>query len=189
MILNKFLSILIIVPLLLGCKKEKSSSNITSPAVETKGDFIELTINGKVFKSTELGMFGSISDPSNYCLYQSKNAEYEIQIDIVHNKFNKDFVNSKTGEYSIIDDYPEVLDNTKNLDLAVIIGSSSKYQHFILQSGSKHSVTSIINKGLNKEGNTLYLISATFSCNYLDTEKNIPYQISGKYNYTIKVLS
>ena len=187
--LFKFLSVSIILFSLTGCKKETNSSNNTSTVTSSTGNSIELTINGKEYKSTTLGMFGYEGNPSNYCLYQSKNAEYEIEIDLVFNQFNKDFINSKTGEYRIIDDYPVLLDDEKNLDLAIIIGSSSEYQHFKLQNGSKHTVTSIVNKGLNKEGNTLYLVSGTFSCSYLDAVKNKTYQINGKYNYTLTVLS
>ena len=189
--LKLFFSI-VIVFFFLGCKKKEiSPSSPSSPVTPSSSgaDMIEVTINGKTFKETNIGFFGFDDEPSYMNLYQSENADYQISIYIVYDKFNEIFKKSTTGEYRVIEDEPSNIEYEKNLDLAVLIGSSSKYQPFKLQPGSKHTVNSITSKGTDKDGNNEYMINATFSCIYINTENNSTYTISGKYNYTLTVMS
>lgn len=176
---------------LLSCKKESSSSTTLSSTTNSStssGDFIEISINNKTYKSTTIGLFGFESDPSSYNLYQNQTGEYEIEVNLVFRKFYKDFKDSKVGNYRMIGDYPINVSYDENLDLAIIMGSSSKYQPFELQAGSTHVVNKIIDKGSNNKGQHLFNISGTFSGVFKDNENQTSYNINGKYSYTLQVL-
>jgi hypothetical protein len=189
--LVKLLTLLMIVFSFLGCKKESSNPAVAA-VVE---DFTEITINGNTQKKNTLISSGS-QNKYNYeyrTFYQAQTAAYFINISLHYIKFDKDFIaaNLKPGEYRLHNkSYSYDEDIIRNLDLDVDLtdNSSTDYNPFILGQGSRHTVTSIVKKGDSESGKSMYAISGTFSCEFLDQKTNTTYSISGKYQKTIKLL-
>jgi hypothetical protein len=189
--LVKLMTLLFIFYSFSACKKES-----TDPAVAAViEDFTEITINGNTVKENTLISSGSQNE-FNYefrGFYQAQTAAYFINLSLNYIKYDKDFIaaNLNPGEYRL-HNYPYSYseDKIKNLDLNIQMtnNSASSYTSFKIQEGAKHTVTSIVNKGLSKDGYNLYAINATFSCKFLDEKNNTPYTISGKYQYTISLL-
>jgi hypothetical protein len=189
--LVKLLTLLMIVFSFSGCKKESSNPAVAA-VVE---DFTEITINGNTQKKNTLITSGS-QNMYNYeyrTFFQLNTAAYFVGLSLHYIKFEKDFIaaNLKTGEYRLHNqEYSYDKDIIKNLDLDISMddNNSSQYNPFILQAGSRHTVTSIVKKGDSESGKSMYAISGTFSCKLLDQKTNITYTINGKYQNTIKLL-
>jgi len=181
----KLLSLLLILFSFFGCKKETTTANISGSGSSSANlDFIKVTFNDKSEQKSIVNSSDNLSelddDFQKMCLYKSTSFSEQIEIFLTYNKYDKDFSTTKSGPYRVL--YNDI-SSVMNMDLHVKINDQ-----FILKPGSKHTVTSIINKGKDTNNNTIYEVNGDFSCELLNIITNKPNKINGTYKHTIKTL-
>ena len=179
----KLFTLLLVLFSSFGCKKETTTAN-TSGSGSAVSDFIKVTFDDKSEQKSIVNSSDNLSelddDFQKMCLYKSTSFSEQIEICLTYNKYDKDFSTTKSGPYRVL--YND-MSSVMNMDLQVKINDQ-----FILKPGSKHTVTSIINKGKDTNNNTIYEVNGVFSCELLNVITNKPSKISGTYKHTIKTL-
>ncbi len=188
----KLLFLLLII-LITSCKKDENTSSVPS-----HNEYLEVTIDGqKLRQDKPIGInVGTQVGQSQLCdgnpgvgAFHTtvENSKFELSASLVHFRNQSDFVNSKTGDYQLTDDwiYSNML-GTKICNLALEIQLRDNSNKSSVVSNSKHSVTSIT-KHFEDNSNVQYLVEGTFSGNYRNSS-NLTYPVSGNYQVLIETV-
>ena len=145
-----------------------------------KGDFIEVTFDGKTYKKNVFGAYAlvPVSDDLVYCC-SIEDAFSDKGFDFFYGftmpKEDNDVLNSSTGTYRAVESIK--VDNVKNFDFVGDLEIYTKDEFYFVVSGT-HKVTSICkaDRGVEIEG--------TFDLKMDEFETYEIKQVKGKYRMT-----
>ncbi len=177
---------------LVSCKKS------TTPTPTTPKEFLEVTIDGQKLRQdkdfginvgTQVGQAQLCDGKTGVGAFHTTvaNSRFDLSASLVHFRNQTDFVNSKSGDFQLTDDwiYSNMM-GTKICNLALELKLQDNSGVSSVVSNKKHTVTSIT-KHFEDNTKVQYIIEGTFSGNYKNTS-NVTYPLSGSYRVLIEVV-
>jgi hypothetical protein len=170
-----------------------SKSTPTTPSSATSKQFLEITVDSKVYKYDLQGVLMAgyldvLCDSKKGFLNNIYDGDldnrFTINTDLFHYTFDVDFKNVSPGNYTLVDvDYfKDYCNYTFSLNLKD--KSLSNYRTTLL-AGGKHNISSVNFLG-SASGNNEYLIAGNFTASYKNSA-NATIPVSGSYQKIVSV--
>ncbi|MFN5218424.1 MAG: hypothetical protein ACK5CL_06625 [Sphingomonadales bacterium] len=176
-----------------SCKK--ATPNPSNPSQK---EFLEITIDGQNFAEDKPFGFnaGTVTGSPTLCddklglaaFHTSASSNrFECTVNLLHYRSATEFLNAKTGNFTIIDDWSSgFISGTKYCNLTLEVNIQDNNNACKLVSMPVHKVNSI--SKIKEDTNRIqYLIEGDFSANYKNASNTV-YPVSGKYSMVIETL-
>jgi hypothetical protein len=193
--MKQIVSIIIAISLFSFSACKKATPNPSNPSQK---EFLEITIDGQKFVEDKPFGFnaGTITGSPTLCddktglaaFHTSASSNrFDCTVNLLHYRSATEFLNSKTGNFTIIDDWSSsFISGTKFCNLTLEVKILDNNSACKLVSLPVHKVNSI-SKVKEDSKRIQHLIEGDFSANYKNGS-NTTYPISGKYSMVIETL-